>query len=94
MSHSTPPVRLAPPAAVLVAVWYLVVLSGAARAQPIDGHAPWCALMGDSFQLDCGYYSLQQCMARASGVTNQCTPNSWYVPQGPRGRSKKRSERR
>ena len=53
----------------------------AAQAQVAVGHAPWCAKMGDfGFELECFYYSREQCMARASGVTNSCTANPWYLP--------------
>ena len=52
-----------------------------AQAQVAVGYAPWCANMGDfGFELECFYYSREQCMARASGVTNSCTANPWYVP--------------
>jgi hypothetical protein len=57
---------------------------GAARA---DEHAQWCADMGDlGTGLECHYYTLKQCMARASGNTNICSINPWYIPEQTRGR--------
>jgi hypothetical protein len=35
------------------------------------------------YTLDCSYYTLQQCMARASGVSNNCMVNRWYRPPPP-----------
>jgi hypothetical protein len=69
------------------AVWALALLAGVtmaatvASAQPINGRAPWCstfAQYGGTY--DCSYYSLQQCMQGASGVSNQCSRNPWYRP--------------
>jgi hypothetical protein len=68
----------------------LTILAVSAQAQPITGHAPWCVNM--SFQggiRDCSYYTLEQCMESARGVSNQCERNSWYVPE-PRQQSRKR----
>ncbi len=33
---------------------------------------------------DCSYYSMEQCLATASGNGGSCQPNPWY--QGPRRR--------
>jgi hypothetical protein len=55
--------------------------AGTASAQPINGRAPWCstfAQYGGTY--DCSYDSLKQCMAGASGVSNQCSRNPWYRP--------------
>ena len=72
----------------------LIVLAGSAEAQPTTGRAPWCVVVVRGGWLDCAYYSHAQCMATASGVSNQCTPNSWYVPPQPSPRSRKRGPRR
>ena len=72
----------------------LVLLAGAAMvadvasAQPITGRAPWCVnLSAAGGVLDCSYHSLEQCMASASGVSNQCSLNPWYAgPPDPRRR--------
>jgi len=59
--------------------------AGAAQAQPAIGHGPWCVVMSSQGGwLDCAYYSLEQCMATASGLSNGCTLNSWYEPEPPR----------
>jgi hypothetical protein len=47
------------------------------------GHAPWCAETGHVAR-ECDYYSLAQCMARASGISNACSVNPWYVPRPQR----------
>ena len=64
----------------------LVLLAGAtmaadvASAQPVNGRAPWCVNVGlHGGTLDCAYHSLEQCMASASGVSNQCSLNPWYA---------------
>ena len=50
-----------------------------ASAQPVNGRAPWCVNIGlHGGTLDCAYYSLEQCMVSASGVSNQCARNPWY----------------
>ena len=71
-----------------------IALADAASAQPINGRAPWCAnLSMYGGMLDCAYHSFQQCMATATGVSNQCTRNPWYVgpPEpGPRRRDQRR----
>jgi hypothetical protein len=67
------------------------MVAGPAQAQPTIGHAPWCVVMGSQGGwLDCAYYTLEQCMATASGVSNGCTRNSWYVPEPPPPRARKR----
>jgi hypothetical protein len=84
------------PAALLI----LVVLVGAttiadvASAQPINGRARWCVTLSHfGGTLDCAYHSLEQCMASALGVSNQCSLNPWFVERpGPRAR--KRDPRR
>jgi hypothetical protein len=58
-----------------------VALAGDASAQPINGRAPWCSTFAQyGGTLDCSYDSLKQCMAGASGVSNQCSRNPWYRP--------------
>ena len=62
-----------------------VVMSvNAAQAQPNVGNAPWCVVMNaQGGWLDCAYHTHAQCMAAASGVSNQCTVNYWSVPERP-----------
>jgi len=65
-------------------------LADAASAQPINGRGRWCqtfVMYGGT--LDCSYHSLEQCMASAAGVSNQCSLNPWYAGRpepGPRRR--------
>jgi hypothetical protein len=63
-------------------------IAGEASAQPINGRAPWCGTFSQyGGTLDCAYWSLEQCMAGASGVSNQCSRNPWYAgPPDPRPR--------
>ena len=66
------------------AAWIMVVpfTADSAQAQAYQGHAPWCANLGYlGTGWECAYYTLQQCMARASGITNNCSANPWYVPE-------------
>jgi hypothetical protein len=69
----------------------LVVLSGSlsAQAAPYDPY-PWCAAYGGSFSgaSNCGFKTLQQCMATVSGIGGSCEPNQFYNP----GRSGKRAK--
>jgi Protein of unknown function (DUF3551) len=78
--------------AALVAFVGMMVAAGGASAQPINGHAPWCGTFSQyGGTLDCAYYSLEQCMAGASGVSNQCSRNPWYAgPPDPRQRRRDR----
>jgi hypothetical protein len=70
--------------AVLVAFVGMMMAADGASAQPINGHAPWCGTFSQyGGTLDCAYYSLEQCMAGASGVSNQCSRNPWYVERSP-----------
>ncbi len=65
-----------------------------APAQPINGSARWCVTMSHfGGTLDCAYHSLEQCMATASGVSNQCSLNPWYEG-GPEPRRRRRDLRR
>lgn len=62
----------------------MTMAAGSASAQPINGRAPWCATFSQyGGTLDCAYYSLEQCMASASGMSNQCSRNPWYVEERP-----------
>jgi hypothetical protein len=49
-----------------------------ARAQ----NYPWCALLndGEGGATNCGFSTLQQCMADVSGLGGYCEPNNTYVP--------------
>lgn len=61
-----------------IAMMGISMMADVASAQPINGRAPWCATFPQGGTYDCAYHSLQQCMAAASGVSNQCSRNPWY----------------
>jgi hypothetical protein len=62
-----------------------VLIADTASAQPINGRARWCITMSQyGGTLDCAYHSLEQCMAAASGVSNQCSLNPWFVEPSDR----------
>ena len=58
------------------------------NALPNDPY-PWCAVYGGSMSgsSNCGFKTLQQCMATVTGVGGSCQPNQFYNP----GRSGKRA---
>ena len=79
---------------VLAMTAVLSVLAVSAHAQPITGHAPWCVNVPfHGGHRDCAYYTLEQCMESARGVSNQCERNPWFEPPPPRRSSKKRHHR-
>jgi len=63
--------------------------TSAVRAAPYDPY-PWCAVYGGSFSgsSNCGFKTLQQCMATVSGIGGSCQPNQFYNP----GRSGRRAK--
>lgn len=73
----------------------MTVATNNTSAQPINGNAPWCVNLSQyGGTLDCAYHSLEQCMASALGVSNQCSLNPWYVgPPDPRARPRPRDPR-
>jgi len=70
----------------------VTMVAGVASAQPINGRARWCGTFSQyGGTLDCAYHTLEQCMAGASGVSNQCSLNPWYVERDdPRRRPRPR----
>lgn len=63
-----------------------LVTAKVADAQPVRGHAPWCADLGAIgwAVLECSYHTFEQCRAAVWGVSNSCTVNPWYLPErGP-----------
>jgi hypothetical protein len=68
--------------AALAATALIAVTAFTPGTAQADEHARWCADMGDlGSGLECHYYTLEQCMARASGNTNICSINPWYIPE-------------
>lgn len=59
----------------------LTAAPGSAQAQEY----PWCARY-DWTTSNCGFVSLQQCLATISGIGGRCEPNPRYVPRGQRQR--------
>ena len=76
-------------ASLLLLVLAVLACSSSAQAAPYDPY-PWCAVYGGSFSgsSNCGFKTLQQCMATVSGIGGSCEPNQFYNP-GHSGRSGK-----
>ena len=69
--------------AILIAA---VVGADAAQAEFRFGGArsgAWC-LFDDPYTYNCGFATLQQCLATASGAGGQCQPNPSGPPPAPR----------
>lgn len=62
--------------------------TGTASAQYI-GRSPWCAQVHGA-ALECYYQTFEQCFARASGISNVCMVNPYYVPPPLRGAPRRR----
>src|SRR5215831_18432680 len=52
---------------------------GGAQAQAFRGRGPWWTAYFDG-PYSCSFYSYEQCWATASGLTNYCLRNPFYVP--------------
>jgi Protein of unknown function (DUF3551) len=68
-----------------------IVFAAPARAQTYDPNYPVCLQIYDDmvhYYFECGYTSMAQCAASASGRSAQCVVNPYYAKPGPR---KKRS---
>ena len=49
--------------------------------------APWCAAQGGmSSAWDCSYFTFEQCMATARGLSSNCAPNPRYIDKQARKR--------
>jgi Protein of unknown function (DUF3551) len=73
----------------LLLVLVVLACSSSAQSAPYDPYA-WCAVYGGSWSgaSNCGFKTLQQCMATVSGIGGSCEPNQFYNP----GRSGKRAK--
>ena len=72
----------------------MVVLAPPAAAQTYDPSYPVCLQIYRSmvdFHFECGYTTLAQCAASASGRAAQCVVNPYYA--GPPTRRSKRQKR-
>ena len=76
----------------LVAFGFLAaaaVIGTPAQAQ----NYPWCAQYGNGFGgTNCGFSTLDQCLATISGMGGSCQPNTQYQP-GPAAHSKRGARR-
>jgi uncharacterized protein DUF3551 len=72
---------------VLILVLGVVSSAGPARAQTYDPASPVCMQIGEwgGWRIECGYASMAQCAASASGRGANCFPNP-YFSGGRRGR--------
>jgi len=59
---------------VLAVAAQTLTLATAAHAQDY----PWCSSFHDGAGTNCGFTSLQQCMATAAGAGGTCEPNNLY----------------
>jgi hypothetical protein len=65
-----------------------------AQAQAWEGRGPWCYDQFDGPGYDCSFYSYEQCMQTASGLSNSCSRNPLYVPpRTPASRTQVRPKR-
>jgi hypothetical protein len=77
--------RLAIAAGVLLGA---IVLDSRSPSQAYH-HAPSCALVTGYGTWECDYYSLQQCLARTSGLGGTCSLNPWLRPAEPPARRRR-----
>jgi hypothetical protein len=74
----------------LLVLLVTLACSSSAWAAPRDPY-PWCAVYGGSWSgaSNCGFKTLQQCMATVSGIGGSCEPNQFYNPgrSGRRGKA-------
>lgn len=74
-----------------------VLTTAPAVAQRYGGNSPFCLQsygLGGSYSIDCGYSSMEQCQATASGLSATCSTNPYYAnPQAPRGPTSRQSRR-
>ena len=65
----------------LILLLVMLAYSSSAQAAPYDPY-PWCAAYGGSWSgtSNCGFKTLQQCMATVSGIGGSCEPNQFYNP--------------
>jgi hypothetical protein len=68
-------------ASLAAAIAILTVNVETSSAQPGNPTRPYCLRDGinGAGMWDCSYYSMQQCLATASGNGGTCQPNPWYI---------------
>jgi hypothetical protein len=65
----------------LAAMVGLATISTASLAAPTPSNAqvyPWCAHYSRDWGTNCGFVSLQQCLATVSGIGGYCAENPFY----------------
>jgi Protein of unknown function (DUF3551) len=73
--------------AVLAILIALAVSPARAYDMPYDPY-PWCAVYGDNAASNCGFLTIEQCMATVSGIGGSCQPNQFYNPRPAAGARK------
>ena len=77
------------------AIMVMVLLAAPARAQTYDPSYPVCLQIYQSmvdYYFECGYTTMAQCAASASGRSAQCVVNPYYAkPPTKRSKRQKRS---
>lgn len=70
-----------------LALGVAIVLSAISTGGALGQGAPWCANTGGRGSAwDCGYYTFEQCMATARGLSSNCAPNPRYIDRQARKR--------
>lgn len=72
----------------------MAALATPAPAQTYDPRYPVCLQVYDDmthFYFECGYTSMAQCAASASGRYAQCVVNPYYAAPNAKGRPRKKS---
>lgn len=76
--------------AALVVSAVLTQASTARAYEPYDPY-PWCAVSsGRGGGTNCGFLTIEQCMATVSGIGGFCEPNGFYNPRQSAQRGKRR----
>jgi hypothetical protein len=81
----------------LLAVLCVIVLMGASERAVAEPDYPWCAELFDSdgSSTNCGFTTLEQCMATVRGAGGYCreNPSNWQRSAEPRRPDKRRRAR-
>jgi hypothetical protein len=72
----------------IFALGFLVATAAISTPAKADGYR-WCAqYSGLGGAKNCGFVTIEQCMATVSGMGGFCVPNQFYQPSAPaRGRA-------
>jgi len=58
----------------------VVALATADASGAAAQNYPWCSNFSDGAGINCGFSTLAQCMATATGSGGTCSPNNLYRP--------------